>query len=233
MTPTPLVMNLHGSGSNAIEASAYGRVPQEGAKRGMITVAPQAIDGEWQLSLGGTDHEFLTALLDDLSSRYCIDPDRIHLMGMSLGAWKAAAMGCADPDTFASAALVAVEVHPNDCPPLPIVAFHGTADPTVTYGEGSGHEYPDSPNAALPGTRENIANWAEGNGCDPEPTVERIGDDVEVWTYTNCVADVVLYAVSEAGHTWPGAKIDIGATTQTINATEIAFDWFEAHPKRR
>lgn len=229
--PTPLVMNLHGSGSNALQASLYGRVPEEGAKRGMITVAPEAIDGRWQLGAEGTDRDFLVALLDDLESRYCIDTDRVHLIGMSLGAWKAAVTGCTVPDTFASVALVTVEVHPDGCPPLPMVAFHGTADPTVPYGEGSGHEYPDSPNAGLPGTRDNIARWAQGNGCDPRPDVKRIGDDVERWSYRNCTADVVLYTVFEAGHTWPGAKIRVGPTTRTIDATEISFDWFEAHPR--
>jgi len=137
------------------------------------------------------------------------------------------------PDTFASAALVTVEVHPDGCPPLPVVAFHGTADATVPYGEGSGHEFPDSPNAALPGTHDNIARWAKGNGCDPEPAVERIGDDVERWTYRGCTADVVLYTIFGGGHTWPGARIRIGPTPGTIDATEIAFDWFEAHPRAR
>lgn len=231
--PTPLVVNLHGSGSNAKEASLYGRVPQEGAERGMIVVAPDAIDGRWQLTAEGSDRTFLVALVDDLESRYCIDLDRVHLIGMSLGAWKAALTGCTVPDTFASVALVTVEVHPDGCPPLPVVAFHGTADPTVPYGEGSGHEFPNSPNAALPGTRDNIARWAKGNGCDPEPAVKRIGDDVERWTYRNCTADLVLYTVFGGGHTWPGARIRIGPTTETINATEIAFDWFEAHPRAR
>ena len=37
----------------------------------------------------------------------------------------------ADPGRFASIALVSVEVHPGDCGPMSVVAFHGTADRTV------------------------------------------------------------------------------------------------------
>lgn len=229
--PTPLVFNLHGSGSNAKEASLYGQVPQEASKRGFITVAPEAIDGKWELGDSGADRDFLVSLLKDVEGRYCVDTNRVHIIGMSLGAWKAAVTACTVPDTFASAALVTVEVRLDPCPPVPVVAFHGTADPTVPYGEGSGHDFPDSPNAGLPGTRDNIANWAKGNGCDPEPDEKKIGDDVKRWTYRNCTADVVLYTIIGGGHTWPGADIDIGPTTQTINATQIAFDWFEAHPK--
>lgn len=229
--PTPLVMNLHGSGSNALEASLYGDVPRAASARGMLTVAPEAVDGRWQLLGHGTDDDFLTALTDDMKRRYCVDTDRVFMLGISLGAWKAAVTACGAGSTFAAAALVAVEVHPPGCPPLAVVAFHGTADPTVPYGEGSGHDYPDSPNAGLPGTHENIANWAKGNGCDPHPTVERIGDDVEKWTYENCTAGLELYTVDEGGHTWPGASIDIGPTTTTIDATQIALDWFAAHPR--
>lgn len=230
--PTPLVVNLHGSGSNATEATVYGRVDQEGARRNMITVAPQAIDGKWQLQPDGTDRDFLVRLVDDLESRYCIDVNRVHLVGMSLGAWKAAITACTVPDTFASLGLVTVEVHPSGCPPIPMVAFHGTADPTVPYGEGSGRTFPNSPNAALPGVHANIANWATGNRCEPDPEVSRIGADVERWTYRDCAADVELYTIFDGGHTWPGAEIDIGPTTQTIDATQLVFDWFESHARR-
>lgn len=231
--PSPLVMNLHGAGSNALQASVYGGVPQEADERGMIEIAPEAFAGKWQLGGSGYDHDFLVALLDDIENRYCIDTDRVFLIGMSLGAWKAAATACAMGDRVAAIALVTVEVRPGVCGPIPVVAFHGTADPIVPYGEGSGREFPGSPNAGLPGTRDNIAHWAQGNGCDKTPDKTEIGTDVEVWTYRDCTADVVLYTILGGGHTWPGETIKTGATTRTIDATQIAFDWFDAHPRTR
>lgn len=235
--PTPLVLNLHGSGSNALQASAYGDVPRVGTHRGMIVVAPQAIDGRWELAGQGTDGDFLMALVDDIESRYCIDQDRVHIVGMSLGAWKAAATACAFPGRFASAVLVTVEVFPGRCDPIPVLAFHGTADRTVPYGEGAdpGVTVTGS-NAGLPGALDNIAAWADNGGCDAEPTLEEIGDDVVARTYGGCDPgiDVELYTIQGGGHTWPGADVDIagpGQTTQTIDATELAFDWMEAHPR--
>lgn len=230
--PAPLVLNLHGAGSSGTQASIYGGFTVAATGRGIITVAPSAINGKWQLAGHGADNDFLTELIDDLKSRYCVDLNRVFVIGMSLGAWKAAVTACGAPETFAAAVLVTVEVHPPSCKPLPVVAFHGTADAAVPYGEGSGYEFPNSPNANLPGTRTNIANWADGNNCDPAPKKTTIGDDVEKWTYTNCAADVVLYTVIGGGHTWPGSDIKIGATTQTIDATQIALDWFAAHPRR-
>ena len=133
--PVPLVMNLHGSGSNALEQTTYSEMAARAGERGWITVTPDAIGGKWELAPTGADDEFLTAVFDQVTAGYCVDLDRVHLTGMSLGAWKAAATACAHADRFASIALVTVEVHPSDCPPMSVVAFHGTADTVVPYGE--------------------------------------------------------------------------------------------------
>lgn len=236
--PVPLVLNLHGSGSNAIQASIYHDIPRAAAERGWITATPEAIDGRWELAGSGADDEFLTGLTDDLAARYCIDLDRVHIVGLSLGAWKAASTACAHPDRYASVSLVTVEVRPPECEPLAVVAFHGTADRVVPYGEGGEPGIRvGGLNGRLPGARENVANWAEGNGCDPEPEVDRLGDDVERWTYVGCGegADVVLHTIEGGGHSWPGSPIQVpglGETTDTIDATQLTLDWFEAHPRR-
>lgn len=234
----PLIVNLHGSGSNALQASVYGDVPRAAASRNTLVVTPEAIDGRWELGGTGPDADFLVALLDDVEARYCVDPDRVHLMGMSLGAWKAAATACSFPDRFASVALVTVEVFPGSCEPLPVIAFHGTADATVAYGPGGGTvDDADTVNAGLPGTLSNVAAWAESGGCDPEPDDSSIGDDVRLRRFAGCDdgIGVELYTIVGGGHTWPGAEIALGdpsLTTQTIDATELSLDWFDAHPAR-
>jgi polyhydroxybutyrate depolymerase len=230
----PLVLNLHGSGSDALQATAYGDVARQGTDRGMLVVAPDAVDGQWELLPVGTDGEFLDALLADVASRYCVDLDRVHAVGMSLGAWRAAAQACAFPGRIASIALVTVEVPAQVCEPMPVVAFHGTADPVVAYGEGGGTVDPaDAVNAGLPGTLENMTGWAAFGGCDPEPAVAPVGDDVthHVWEGCDDGVGVELYTIVGGGHTWPGAEITIGPTTQTIDATQLTLDWFEAHPR--
>jgi polyhydroxybutyrate depolymerase len=235
--PAPLVVNLHGSGSYALEASAYSDLPRAATDRGMLVVTPDALDGKWQLSPAGSDADFVQALVDDIEARYCVDEARVFLIGMSLGAWKAAAQACHEGSRYAAVALVAVEVFPGTCPRLPVIAFHGTADTVVAYGPGGGTvDRAATPNAGLPGTLTNIAAWAEHNGCDPDPVTTPLGDDVQRRVYGSCAqgADVVLYTVVGGGHTWPGSDIVIGPpalTTHTISATKLALDWFEAHPR--
>jgi polyhydroxybutyrate depolymerase len=235
--PVPLVLNLHGSGSNALQATAYSDLARAGTERGMIVVAPDALDGQWELLPVGADGEFLDALLADVASRYCVDEDRVHGVGMSLGAWRTAAQACGFPGRIASIALVTVEVPAQECEPMPVVAFHGTDDIVVAYGEGGGTVDPGaSVNAGLPGTLENMDGWAAFGGCDPEATVTPIEDDVtrHVWDGCDDGVGVELYTIIGGGHTWPGAALVIGPpeqTTDTIDATELALDWFEGHPR--
>jgi polyhydroxybutyrate depolymerase len=230
----PLVLNLHGSGSDALQASTYGDVARAGAERGMITVAAQAIGGQWQLGADGDDAEFLDLLVDDIEARYCVDRARVYLVGMSLGAWKAAVTACAADGRYAAVSLVTVEVFPGSCDPLPVIAFHGRADRTVPYGDNGEVDASETRLSTLPGAEQNIGRWAASGGCAPEPEVEPIGDDVEVRTFVDCHegVSVVLHSIDGGGHTWPGSDIVIGpatATTDTIDATELTLDFFEAH----
>ena len=233
--PVSLILNLHGATSNAIQQSIYSDMPRRAARRGAMTITPDAIGGFWQYSGDGTDDDFLVALVRDAMDRYCIDRNHVHLTGISLGAWKATLVGCGHADLFASIALVAEEVRPPSCPPVSVLAFHGTADHLVPYGEGADPGVTvTGPNAGLPGARVNMNSWAKGGGCSARKQVKRIGTDVERWSYPACDpgVDVHFYSIRGGGHTWPGSKIVIGPTTQTIDATELALDFFEAHPLR-
>ncbi len=231
--PAPLVVNLHGHGNDAATQSVYTDMPAKAGARGVITLTPDAGDGAWDLARTGPDDDFIVALLDHIAAGYCIDLDRVHLAGLSLGAWRAALTACNHPERFASIALVTVELH-TGCA-MPVIAFHGTADTIVPYGEGAdpGVEVV-GPNAGLPGARHNIAQWAEAAGCADEVRTERIGDDIELRSYEGCPdgLEVELYTMIGANHVWPGSPIELPGSTDTIDATELALDWFEDHPLR-
>jgi len=234
--PAPLVLDLHGANSNALELGIYTDIPRQATARGMITVTPDAVAGNWQLSPKGTDDNFLVALVRDVESRYCIDLEQVHVAGFSLGAWKATTVACGHPNIFASVGLVSEEVHPTNCLPMPVIVFHGTADHIVPYGAGADPGVAVSgPNAGLPGARFNIASWAVGGRCSTNKKVRRIGGDVVLWTYQGCASgvDVELYTILHADHRWPGSPIVIEPTTNTINATRLILDFFESHPLRQ
>lgn len=229
-TPVPLIFNLHGAGSNAIQQSVYSSLPKVAREKGIIVVTPDARGGLWSPALPGRespDIVFVEDLLADIDRRYCVDQNRVHAAGLSLGSAMSASVVCALPEIFASAGMVALNEKPEPCEPVPVVVFHGTKDNVVPYGPV------DESGADQSGTLKNLKEWATLDGCSTEPEVKEIGADVEQRTYPGCKGgtEVELYTVVDGGHTWPGSDIEIGPTTQTIDATEIILDFFAEHPK--
>lgn len=228
--PLPLVLLVHGFSSNAQAFSSLTRLPQQGARDGFLVATPDGIDGRWQLDPHGTDADFLDALVDQLTSAYCVDVDRIHAAGMSLGSAFATSYSCARQDRIASIALVTVEFQLGCDTPMSIVAFHGTADPLVPYTDGAiGLSLP----GPVRGTELNMGDWATLGGCDASPRVRRIGAEVVRRTWPGCRAghDVVLYTVEGGGHTWPGADpaLSVTPTTDEVDATAAALRFFARH----
>jgi predicted peptidase len=135
----PLILFLHGvgeRGSNPELVKGYG-LPQKlesGADLPFIVASPQCpADSYWLLLL-----DDLKALVDDLVGRYAVDPQRIYLTGMSMGATGAWMLGIAYPDLFAAMVPICGRGFPTLAGRLknmPIRVFHGDADEVVPADE--------------------------------------------------------------------------------------------------
>jgi len=236
-TPVPLVFNFHGLGSNAIEQSVYSGLPEAGRDGGLMVVTPDAVGGVWQFSSAAdpadaVDVAYVRELLADLEGRYCVDTARVYAAGMSLGALMSASVACALPGTFGAIGLVAVQTLPGRCEPVPVVVFHGTDDQVVPYQEGGEIQAGQFTGVKVKGTINDLADWAELDGCAVEPDVDPVGEDVQHRVYPDCGpgTEVELYTVVGGGHTWPGSEINIGPTTTTIDATALILEFFAEHP---
>jgi polyhydroxybutyrate depolymerase len=131
-----------------------------------------------------------------------------------------------------------------------VIAFHGTADTFVAYtgGLGASVAHLRTDNSGTLGTSavtsggpsiEDIAAaWAHRNGCASTPPVETpVAADVELLNYgCHAGADVQLYCVAGGGHAWPGSQFSrsietiVGRTTMDIDANELIWAFFVAHP---
>jgi polyhydroxybutyrate depolymerase len=233
---TPLVLNLHGFGSNGRQQALYSRMPQKADAEGFITVAPDGA-GEprrWTFpGLGEVDDvAFLRALLDDLEMKLCVDPDWVFVTGMSNGAGFATVLACALPGRFAAIAPVAATSYTPACdgtPPLPVITFRGTDDRCVPFDGGTtacGLGLPVRP------AEEVVRLWAEHNGCNSEPARQRRGEHVRTTAYSECRDDVavILFAIEGGGHTWPGsiAVPRLGTTSTEVDATDEIWRFFVA-----
>lgn len=231
--PMPLVLALHGALGSAAQFDESTDIVARGTERGFVVVMPDAVEGSWDYGIDGPDDAFLTGLVAAAADSHCIDLDRVHLVGMSLGAWKSAITACANPGTFASLVLVTVEVRPEGCEPLPVLALHGTGDQIAPYGEGGDDVEVVGGLAGLSGSRINAAAWAEGAGCDPTWEESRIEPDVVRWAYQGCDPGmgVELFTIEGGDHAWPGSPTSPLPTTEAIHATDVALDWLEAHSR--
>lgn len=236
----PVVFDFHGYGSAAALQLAYSDIVPLADREGFVVVAPEGQGRPPRFTLLGAtatetdDVAFTVALLDDLSTRLCLEPSRVYATGMSNGGALSSVLACRAADRFAATAAVAALVHLPACAeadrPVPFLAMMGTDDPVVPFAGGTVN---CCGNPNIPAAPDTVAAFARGYGCDDEPTVERLGDDVEHRRYEGCDADVEFYVIEGGGHTWPGA-IDLaarglGRTTQTIDATETIWAFFERH----
>jgi polyhydroxybutyrate depolymerase len=244
-TPVPLVFDFHGHGSSAAVQLFYSAFPAVADREGFVLVAPEGQGASPHFTLLGAtateadDVEMTVALLDELSTRLCLDPTRVYATGMSNGGALSSVLACRAPDRFAAVAAVAAMVYLPACdeaePPVPILSMMGTGDPIVPFAGGRVN---CCGNPNIPAATETMASFARHAGCDAEPRTERLGTTVEARRFAGCDpgAAVEFYVIEGGGHTWPGSPFDVsgrglGTTTKDVNATETIWSFFASHPR--
>lgn len=239
--PTPLMLNLHGYGSNNIEQEFYGDFRPIADTATFLIVHPNGTpDGNNQLfwnTFGNSqvdDLGFLEALIDTLSNSYNIDSDRIYSTGMSNGGFMSYHLACFLSHRIAAIASVTgtmTNANLNACSPqrpVPVMQIHGTADGTVPY---NGNVF----FVSVP----NLVNyWVTHNVCNPTPIVTPVPDNdpsdgctAEHYLYTNGVDGVSVehYKVLGGGHSWPGAPVNINITNMDFSASEAIWGFFRKY----
>ncbi len=246
--PTPLVISMHGAGmwpAAQMQTSLWNRTADE---HGFIVVYPSGLSGRgrrvWRASGGPgqvRDVRFISELIDTLQASYNIDATRIYADGLSNGGGMAFVLSCTLSHRIAAVGMVgSAYLLPwswcTDSRPVPMIAFHGTADRQTPYNGGKVWFAP-KPFPSIPAW---TANWARRNRCAPNPIDAVIAADVTRRSYTHCAddADVVLYTIQGGGHTWPGGgeplpEWFVGSTTHNIDASGLMWAFFRDHPLSR
>jgi len=256
---TPLVLNWHGLSSDASQQELFSGMDTVADSQGFVLVYPNSPDMSWNAgtccafsATSRNDVGFAIALIQKIQSETCIDSKRIYTTGMSNGAFMTYALGCEHADVFAAIAPVAGKVGVTGCMPsrsVPLMAFHGTADPLVAY-------YAGTLSADMLSVPDTVEKWGSQDGCsgasDPVGLQMEDGGDeggpgiliesdagggeasggpavtyqmgtVTCQTYSGCTggATVTLCSALGEGHCWPGtAYCPYGAYTTDINASQ-------------
>ena len=136
---------------------------------------------------------------------------------------------------FAAVAPVSGLRLPTPCPttrPVPVLTFHGTADPVDPYdGHGMAYWTYSVPQAA--------SMWSTQDGCSATPATSQPDAGVTLTQYSGCKSGVTvnLYTIAGEGHEWPGGphlpasltKV-LGPQTTAISADDVMWAFFQAHP---
>ena len=261
--PVPVVVDLHGYLEGARVHAANSMLGPYGDAHGFVTITPQGsgeMAAGWEIARDAPDVRFVGDLLDEVERTLCVDDRRIYVAGFSNGAFLASTVACVYADRIAAIAPVAGLLDPPGCKParpVPIVAFQGTGDEFVAFtgglgpraeaasaNDGTGRMLGDTSGgkavARSAPTEKVAAAWAKRNKCAAKPKATQVAPDVTAVRY-RCPkrADVELYEVQGGGHTWPGSEFSraietaVGPTTFSINADEVMWRFFEAHPRPR
>jgi len=239
--PTPLVISMHGAGGWPVQQSDISGWNAVADEHGFIVAYPSGRGGgasrAWSFT-GARDARFVSDLIDDLEREYDIDHARIYANGLSAGGGMSFLLSCRLWERIAAIGSVAgaYVASWDECAeprPLPVIAFHGTADAATPYAGGASWVG----DIAFPDVERWTARWAERNGCAPAPVDAAVAADVRRRAYHGCAgaADVVLFTVLGGGHTWPGGlplpEWLLGPTSRSIDATREMWAFFAKHAK--
>lgn len=136
----PLVFFLHGAGERgedldvAVRHGFMKHVREEGAEYPFLCVAPQCPKGKYW----GGFIESLLAFLDDIMEKLPVDPDRVYLTGLSMGATGTFLLAMAAPERFAALVPIAgsgICWYAGALKSIPVRMYHGDVDDIVPLQE--------------------------------------------------------------------------------------------------
>jgi polyhydroxybutyrate depolymerase len=217
--PAPLIIALHGYGSNGeVVLERFDLVPLADEEYVIITAPDGTVDSLGRQFWNGTDAccdfdqsgiddaGYLVELVDDISTAWSVDIERVYLVGFSGGGFMGYGAVCARADRFAAVVSAAGATYTDfdACAPSEVVdvlQIHGDEDVAITYAG----------DAFQPGAEGTTLRWAGYNGCAQVPVEqpERIdldadtpGDETRVEIYPGCPpgGEVELWTAEGSGH---------------------------------
>lgn len=245
--PTPVVIAYHGYSMTADMMTWFTGLTEKANEAGFLLVYPNGTGALQAWNAGGfpgklskkqvDDVGFTVKLLDDLEGIVKVDKKRIYATGMSNGGMMCYRLAAELSDRIAAIAPVAGTMaidDPKPKRPVPILHFHGTADTFVPF-DGIGIKKANL--IKVLGVDATMKAWVKLNKCSSEPIIAHVPGKKNQMHITQKYyqpeeggAEVMIYIIDKAGHTWPGGPANggfIGPCTYDINATDLMWNFFQ------
>ncbi len=231
----PLVIGLHGAGSEGYGFISTAFLGQKAAKEKFIVASPSSLryplmawwnagDGYEAITDSTDDVGFVSALIDTMVKNYNVDTTRIYIMAHSNGSMMAYRVAAECSDRIAAIGVNSGQMVYEYCNPeypVPIIHFHGLADPICPY-EGGANEQ-----VVLPSVDSVMTIWCGINNCDsvPDMIYNENGIIGKKWASADGESDVILYTIEDWGHKWPRQD------EPGIVATDVMWDFLKVHKR--
>lgn len=217
-TKLALIIAFHGGGGAEEDFQQQNEFDQLGEQEKFIMAYAIAEDGrtsaegEWFLNTAATsfeDNDFAEAIVDNLSSQYCVDQDRLYGIGYSLGSMFTYEIACQLNHRFAAVASFAgtMPVDPETCElvgGMGVLHIHGKLDYIIDYDDDwdwkDGEHEGVGTMSSVPGM---IEAWSMRADCGSSETDADFF--LEHITHSDCFggARVEHYGMELWEHTWP------------------------------
>lgn len=242
----PLLIAIHGFTEDINWFRNYTMIHSAADTSGFVTVYPEApypgfntgtvITDLTPFATTRNDVGFISALIDTMKVHYNIDLSRTYSCGYSGGGTMSLKLMGELSHRLAAVATVAGGINENLIPtfkplrPFPVQIIHGTNDLYGPWNRRTSYNNHIS-------VEESINLLLEKNLCSAISDTVLLPDlnnndgcTVEKISYTNCPGhgQILLYKISNGGHTWPGSDpYNTWLTNQDINANVEIINFFK------
>lgn len=224
----PLVLDLHGSGGTSAGQARNSGFENLSTSERFLVATLEAEGSRWNVPVQDNradDVAYVRDVIAHVAARVCTDDTRVYVTGFSGGGRMSSLLGCKLGSRIAAIAPVSglrLPTGPCDGRPVPVLTFHGLADPQNTYDghvEGRGGEWLESVPDAL-------AGWARHNGCDGEAILDDPPGPLSTMRYNGCDAgsEVRIIRIDGLGHRW---------TREEVDTTAVMWQFFRSHRLKR
>lgn len=171
-TPIALTFGWHGRTNSNAKVRTYYKV-YENSNGGTIMVYPAGTGG-WNVN---RDVAIFDQLLAEFKATYCIDIDRVFIVGHSLGSWFTNSLACIRGDVIRASGSLGGGTTQNNCSgPVAAITMHNPADRLSPFSDGiRARDLHLTQNACTQATTSysspDKANCVEYSECAPENPV--------------------------------------------------------------
>ncbi len=219
----PLVIALHGGGgaTPALFENATGL--DQVANQHNLVVA--YLGSPLPLWKNPSDITYIGNMIKQLESSENIDPNRVYVVGFSLGGYATFRSACELSSQVAGVAIVSSAMAPLAHKPCPV-----TRPVSELSIVGTNDLFPVHKSSSSPISADATASmWRTLDGCSSSSSTSQVGPTTQTtWSKCNGGAEVGEYVVSGGTHRWPGSPGSVGADGQ-YNADTAIWSFLSKH----